>query len=198
MTLRHLLREKRTILGIVLLALIAAFTGWRRAATPPTGSADPPPALTRDSDYTLERFALTVLNEQGRLAVSLTGETMEHDPGSERSLVNAPEATVTGTGDTRWKGSALKGWIADDGGELTLSGSVKLTREPSQSVAPLELTTETLTLFPEREQAMTEAPVTIVQPGARLQGIGMQVDLARGSYRLDSRVRGDYDTPDSS
>lgn len=197
-TLSHLLREKRTILGIALLALVAAFTGWRRVATPPTGSADPPPALTRDSDYTLERFDLTVLNERGRLAVSLTGATMEHDPGNERSLIEAPEATVTGPEDTRWEGSARQGWIADDGGELTLSGSVRLIRMPSESVAPLELTTETLTLFPDLEQAMTAAPVTIVQPGARLQGVGMQVDLARGSYELNTRVRGIYDTPDSS
>lgn len=195
--LRHLLREKRTLLGIALVALVAAFTGWRRMASPPAEPAALPTATTRDTDYTLERFTLTLLDEQGRLNVSLAGESMEHDPRGKRSLIESPEAVVTGAGESRWEGSAREGVISDEGDELQLTGNVRLARGPRESVSPLELTTESLTLYPELDQARTSAPVTIVQPGARLEGTGMQVDLAQGSYQLNAQVRGRYDTPES-
>lgn len=195
---RQLLREKRTILGITLLALVAAYTGWQRMDAPPSGTEELPQAAVRGTDYTLEEFTLSLLDEQGRLGVSLTGKSLEHDPRDERSRIEAPRATVTGPGDSRWEGDAREGWITDDGGELHLSGSVRLRRKPGESVPPLELTTETLTLYPERDQARTPAFVTIVQPGARLEGTGMQVDLARGTYQLNAQVRGRYDTPESN
>lgn len=194
----YLLREKRTVLGIVLLAAVAAYTGWRRMAPPPAEMDTLPQAAVRDTDYTLEGFTLTLLDEQGRLGVSLTGGSLEHDPREKRSHIQAPRAVVTGAGDTRWEGNAREGWIADDGDELYLSGNVRLNRPASESGSPLELTTETLTLFPDRDQAQTPAFVTIVRPGASLEGTGMQVDLARGTYRLNAQVRGRYDTPDSN
>lgn len=195
---RQVLREKRTIVGIVVVALVAAYTGWRRVATPPTRSADLPSAATRGADYTLDGFTLTLLDEQGRPAVSLTGEALEHDPRLERSRIRAPEAEVATPGEAVWRGAAREGWVADDGGELQLAGDVRLTRLPGPGVTRLELSTQALTLYPERDQARTAKAVTIVQPGAELRGVGMLVDLAQGSYQLNANVRGRYDTPDSN
>lgn len=194
--LRQLLREKRTILGIALLALLAAYTGWQRMDAPPADTEGPPQAAAPDTDYTLEDFTLTLLDEGGRLNASVTGRSMAHDPRAKRSRIEAPRATVSGPGGSRWEGDARQGWISDDGGELHLSGRVRLIRRPGESVPPLELATEVLTLYPERDTAMTPAFVTIVQPGAKLEGTGMQVDLASGSYQLHAHVRGRYDTPD--
>lgn len=195
--LKHLFLEKRTLLGIAVLALVVAFTGWRRMAAPPADTGAMPPAVTRDTDYTMERFTLTLLDEQGRLGVSLAGEAMEHDPRDGRSRIQTPQATVTGDEGTLWDAGARQGWISDDGGELKLSGDVRLARQASETVSPLELNTEELFLYPRRDQAWTPAPVSLIQPGARLEGTGMQVDLARGSYQLNAQVRGRYDTPDS-
>lgn len=194
--LRQLLREKRTILAIALLALLAAYTGWQRMGAPPAGTDGPPEAAALDTDYTLEDFTLTLLDEEGRLNASVTGGSLAHDPQAERSRIEAPRATVSAPGGTRWEGDARQGWVSDDGGELHLSGRVRLNRHPEESVPPLELSTEVLTLYPKRDIAMTPAFVTIVQPGARLEGTGMRVDLARGSYQLHAQVRGRYDTPD--
>lgn len=194
--LRHLLREKRTILAIALLTMLAAYTGWQRMDAPPVGTGGPPQAAALDTDYTLEEFTLTLLDEGGRLNASVTGRSMAHDPQAERSRIEAPRAMVSGAGSSRWEGDAQQGWVSDDGGELHLSGRVRLNRHPGESEPPLQFTTEVLTLFPKRDTAMTPAFVTLVQPGARLEGTGMQVDLARGSYQLHAQVRGRYDTPD--
>jgi LPS export ABC transporter protein LptC len=195
--LRHLLREKRTTLAIALLALLAAYTGWQRMASPPAGTDGPPQAATLDTDYTLQDFTLTLLDEEGQLNASVTGRSMAHDPQAERSRIEAPRTMVSSPRGIRWEGDARQGWVSDDGGELHLSGRVRLNRHPEESVPPLQFATEVLTLYPKRDTAMTPAFVTIVQPGARLEGTGMQVDLARGNYQLHAQVRGRYDTPDS-
>lgn len=194
----HRLREHRTLLAILVLAGLAAYTGWRRVAVPPARDGGLPPEVAVGADYSLERFVLTLLDESGRTGLSLTGLSLEHDPRRRRSRIESPEATITAREGVRWEGSAAHGWVDDEGTRVRLEGGVELARRESPGVTPLELQTEVLTLYPERDQARTPAHVTLVQPGARLQGVGMRVDLARGYYELNSRVRGRYDVPDSN
>lgn len=194
----HRLREHRTLAGIACLAVLVAFTGWRRLATPPPAPGELPPTAATGSDYRLERFVLTLLDEDGRAGLTLTGVTMEHDPRAGQSTVTSPETSVTGPDGVRWEGSAKNGVVDDDGTRIRLDGNVTLARQEAEGIVPLRLQTERLTLYPEREQARTPAHVTLVQPGAQLQGVGMRVDLARGSYELNARVRGRYDTPHSN
>ena len=195
--LRRRVREHRTVVGILALAGLAAFTGWRRLDTPSPGPSALPPAAAMGVDYSLERFVLTMLDESGRSGLSLTGVSLEHVPQTKRSRIEAPDTSVR-AGDARWHGSAARGWVNDEGTQVQLTGNVKLSRLESEGITPLELQTEELTLYPERDRASTPALVTLIQPGARLQGEGMLVDLARGYYELDARVRGRYDVPDSN
>lgn len=193
----RLLREHRTALAIVCLAVIAGLTGWRRLTSSPPDAAPLPPSVAAGADYTLERFVLTLLDETGRPGLTLSGVSMEHDPREERSSIQRPEATVTGPEGVRWEGSARTGWVDDAGRQVLLEGDVVLARQESETVAPMRLQTETLTLYPERDQARTPARVTLVQPGAQLQGSGLLVDLERGYYELRARVRGRYDVPEA-
>lgn len=149
------------------------------------------------ADYSLERFVLTLLDESGRTGLSLTGVSLEHDPQANLSRVVAPETSVNARG-ARWHGSAARGWVNDAGTQVQLTGNVRLSRLESNGNTPLELQTEVLTLYPERDRASTPALVTLIRPGARLQGEGMMVDLASGYFELDARVRGRYDVPDSN
>lgn len=191
----RLLSEHRTLLGILCLAVLAAYTGWHRLSAPPPDETTLPAAAVVGADYSLDRFVLTLLDEEGRTGVSLSGVSMEHDPRKKRSHISSPETTVTGPEGVSWDGSARQGWISDDGERVHLSGNVQLSRRESETVTSLELQTEELTLYPEQDQARTGSHVTLVQPGAELQGVGMLVDLARGYYELNARVRGRYDVP---
>ena len=55
------------------------------------------------------------------------------------------------------------------------------------------LLTQFLTLYPKQNVAITDAPVTIEQPGLKINAKGLRADLNSGNIELLSNARGHYD-----
>lgn len=192
------LRERRTLIGTACLALLVAVTGWSRFAPEPEDpSRDLPPGAAPQSDYALTDFTLTLLDENGTLSVRLHGSAMQHDPERERSVFDDPRTRIQRSPDVLWRATARSGWVNDDGETIQLQQQVRLDRE-SGALPELRLETDSLTLFPARQQAGTDDEVLVEQPGAEVRGRGMRVDLAAGHYQLDAQVKGRYEMPQAS
>lgn len=189
------LGERRTLIGIVLLALLVAVTGWRRVATTQTEPVAPlPPGAARESDYSLASFTLRLLDAEGSPQLTLTGTAMRHDPRRKRSEIEDPRARVFDTPSGEWLATARAGWVSDDSRIVHLEADVLLNRE-GEGQPPLRLETRSLDVHPQREMARTDEQVLIQQPGAEVRGRGLRVNLTRGHYQLLAEVKGRYEMP---
>lgn len=191
------LRERRTQLGIVCLAVAVAVIGWNRMISTSSSPLPAlPPGTAPHSDYALSEFTLTMLDESGELNVLLNGNAMRHDPARERSAFDQPRAHIRQAGHT-WHASARSGWISDDGTTIQLDDEVELTREAG-SLPELALHSDSLLLYPERERASSPGDVRIMQPSGEVRGRGLRADLAAGEYQLEAQVKGRYEMPQAS
>lgn len=183
----------RVLVSLGLLA-IAAISGWslwskRNAPNDTVAAADGRP------DYVLHDFTLVALDAQGRETFTLRAPKLARDPGTETMEIVTPLFLIppregSSNGDA-WQVRADTGWVSAEGDELRLRGAVKAESDGSTDM-PVTITTEQLSVFPEADRVTSPVAVTINRPGSILRGNGLEVNLARKQYTLQSEVRSRY------
>ena len=93
-----------------------------------------------------------------------------------------------------WQVQARRGWVSATHDRIKLQGSV-LGTSPREDKRDIRLTTEQLTVFPDRHHASSPVVVTVTQPGSILRGRGLEVALDTRRYTLLSQVRSRYVPP---
>jgi|GEM_PF-5359654 len=190
-----IISERRTLIGIVCLAVVVALIGWRRFAASTSSPGRLPPEASQEADYSLSDFQLTLLDENGAPSMELRGSTMQHDPALERSSFKNPRARMQEAAGVEWDARAESGWVTDDGARVQLAKAVELNRTGA-SMPELTLKTDALMLYPKDKLARTDAVVALSQPGASLRGQGFSADFASGHYQLNAQVEGNYEIED--
>lgn len=190
-----IISERRTLIGIVCLAVVVAITGWRRFAASTATPGQLPPEASQEADYSLGDFQLTLLDESGAPSMELRGSSMQHDPALERSSFENPRARMMESQGVEWDARAESGWVNDDGTRVQLERSVELDRS-GKSRPGLTVKTDSLMLYPKDKLARTDAIVALSQPGAKLRGQGFSADFASGHYQLNAQVEGNYEIQD--
>ena len=176
-------------LSIVLLlaAIVSGWSAWRqRADTPGDATA------AKRSDYVLRDFELIALNREGRESFTLRAPLLEQDPADRTIAIQTPLFLVPERDGGRWQARAHTGWVSSSHDELRLEGDVRMT-SPEDGGRDVLLTTTRMTLLPEANQARSDDLVTIQQPGSRIQGLGMEVDLSTKRYEFSSQVKQRYE-----
>lgn len=85
-----------------------------------------------------------------------------------------------------------RGWVAGEGDEIRLLGRVTIDRAATHPEGPLHLVTQDLRLFPQQQQAHTDAHVIATSPTYRVEGVGMQMDMKAQRIVLLSQVEGEH------
>lgn len=184
--------SRRTIFSIVFMLLLAAATQyWLNEVD------DGPPALVRSSEetseYTLDDFVLSAMNDDGQLAFEVTAPRLAENPTDRSADIEAPEIVIYEAAEASWQVQAQNGWISHDAKTLKLQGEVSIRRQPSDAEKPVTtIDTSNMTVFPRRQEARTNAPVEIRRPGLILSGVGMRANLRKERYQILSNVRVRY------
>lgn len=179
--------------GIVLLviALIAAATWWAQHRVQAPGGLTGEPEPSRP-DYYMDDFRILVTDENGRARYELAGKRIAHLPDDDSGELQAPELVFHGEDSTPWTVKAAAGWVASGGDEVQLHGDVQVSRPETGTQAPVTVETESLAVRPQERTALTEDPVVITSPGARLTGTGLFADLNARRIELLANARGVY------
>lgn len=127
--------DAKRIAAALTLALIAGGSWWL-TRTVSVSEIVPDGKTRHDPDYTIEKFTMTTMNEQGRKRYSLAARQLLHyaDDGSSDLdhpyLIQYKEGSAAPV-HTR----ADKGWIPKDGSQILMSGNVLAARgrDPLQS-----------------------------------------------------------------
>lgn len=186
------MNSQRQSTAIVLLALVAAVTGWW--AWNLSEQEGPPPLVGPPrSDYSVEEFELIAFDEQGAEAFSMRGPRLARHPHLGHIEVEQPRLRMPGEAGQGWTGRSERAWIRRDGDVVRMLGGVDLQSSPARAANATRLRSEELELLPEQRTASSESLVTISGPGSILRGRGMRADLATRRLELLNEVKGRYE-----
>ncbi len=184
------------IVSLALLTGLGLFTFYlaqvaERGQRP--RSADAPPS--NDPDYFVERLALLTMNERGEPAFRLEARELHHFPADDTTDFEAPVMVSLDPARPRVTITANRGKLLQGGVEAHLSGDVVVTRGATANAAPMVASTPYAIVLPDEDIVRTDRPVTVVQGGNRLTGVGMELNNRTRQLRVDSQVRAVLEPP---
>ena len=181
---------KRPLLFSALLAgtaVLASVAVWQLQPKPRPLA----PVPTR-SDYILENFELTSLNERGEEAFSVAAPHLERDPGGKSLSIRKPRFSFPDRKEGRWQATSDTAWVADKGVEVRLNDNVVFVGPPTPSGDHTRFATAHLQVFPKQDLALSEDSVTITRSDSILTGVGLRADMKAHRVQLLANVKGRY------
>jgi len=144
-------------------------------------------------DFFMENTRILMLNEQGTPAYQLRSARATHQRDDDSTLLEQPNLLYYRAGEAHpWLLQAQQGVVTAGGEQVDMITDVLLQRQdPSAPTA--RMTTQALTLYPERDYAETAQSVRIESAGSETTATGMQVFLDDGRLELLSNVRGQHE-----
>lgn len=183
--------NRRTLFLLSLVALLVIATTWlSQKSEKPTPTAEQ--AAAPVADYFIRGFDATITAANGLPSHHLRSDSLTHFAESGIVELEQPYLTVFRPHDEQWRVEAKSGRMEGDGNQITLRGKVILTQQ--SRAQPLQVTTDKLLLYPDKQYGETDTPVTISAPSGRVSGVGMKVYGEENRLLLLSDVRGRYDS----
>jgi lipopolysaccharide export system protein LptC len=144
-------------------------------------------------DFFMENTQILMFNEQGTPAYQLRSARATHQRTDDSTQLEQPNLLYYRPGEEHpWLLRAQQGSVTKGGDQVDLMNDVLLQRQDPNDPSR-RMTTQALTLFPERDYAETAQSVRIENAGSVTTADGMQVFLDDGRLELLSNVRGQHE-----
>jgi lipopolysaccharide export system protein LptC len=178
----------QALFPLLILTLLAGLTFWLEHTSRVVEEHNDG-RYRHDPDYTVDNFTLRRLDAQGKLEYSLVADAMLHYPDDDSTEVIAPRLTHVGRPQPMHL-SAKRAHVSKDGNEVVLYEDVRAVREATAKDPEVVVTTSQLSVYPDRDFAVTDKPVRIVQGQSVMNGVGMEIDQKNMVYKLLSNTHG--------
>jgi len=184
----HVLRQGLgSYLPLLLMAALAAGTGWLVKNTPQRPVTPAASAVRETPDYTMRDFSITRFDASGRVALRIDGDVMRHYPATDRLDIDvvrihaiAPDGRVT---DATARHALANG----DGSEMQLIGDARVQSRLAGG-DQLVVSGEFLHAFLRFERLRSHLPVHITRSGADTRAAGMDYDHVQQLLQLSGPV----------
>jgi lipopolysaccharide export system protein LptC len=164
---------QRPISNYVALLALAGGTWWLADYLTPKEA--PAEKLSRGKvDYYSTHISRTVMTPEGIPKSLLYAVTMTHYKGSDRTEMEKPVMTLYKPGASPWIIHSDTATSLSGGSAVYLNGDVLITRETNQGDI-VKIITRDVKYDPDKNYAETAEYATILGPGDKLSGTGMQV-----------------------
>jgi len=181
---------RRPLLLSALLAAAGALAGVAVWELQPAPKPLPPEPV--HSDYILENFQLTSLNDRGMESFSVMAPHLERDPGGKSLTITKPRFAFPDKQQGRWDGASDTAWVAEKGVEIRLNGNVQFTGPTEPSGDRTRFASNSLRVFPKQDLALSDDSVTVTRSDSILRGTGLRADMKAHRISLLSDVKGRY------
>ena len=183
--------RRNLVAGVLLLVAVAGgLAVWQMRQTAPA----PKPGPVR-SDYVLENFELTSLDEAGLESFSVKAPRLERDPRGKSLTLQLPQFSFPDKDGGRWQARSDTAWVADKGVEVRLNDKVEMIGPPTPLGERTRFNTEHLQIFPKQDLALSQDRVTISRADSILRGTGLRADMRSKHIQLLADVKGRYAPP---
>ena len=181
--------RKRSAAALVMLVIasIAGTAVWNLQTRQPLLHVE-----SGRSDYILENFELTSLDERGNESFSVQAPYLERDPHGKSLSIRLPRFSFPDKNSGRWQANSATAWVAEKGVEVRLNDSVHLIGPPSPLGEQTLFDTEHLQVFPKQDLALSQDFVTIRRADSILHGTGLRADMRSHHIQLLANVKGRY------
>ncbi|RDS82433.1 LPS export ABC transporter periplasmic protein LptC [Dyella psychrodurans] len=197
MNFRQYLRDNRTTVAIVILAIAAPASWmlqrWVAGTTPVNDFVGPPIA-----DYVLYNSTVWSYDVNGLLSFTMSAPRMDRRAGDESMYINTPVFDIKSKkpGVPDWHGNAPFGWVNKSGTLMQLNGPVYMQRPAFKQSAtgvlsPMAtLCTSNVTGWPKENRIQTADPAVMTQGASVMNGVGMRASLNDNHLELLNDVHG--------
>ena len=182
------MRRRRLIAASLLaVAVVAGLAVWEMRP-----QSKPRAASATRSDYILENFELTSLDENGLESFSVKAPRLEREPNGKSLTMQLPQFSFPDKDGGRWLATSNSAWVAEKGVEVRLIDKVELVGPPSALGDRARFSTAHLNIFPKQDLALSDDPVTISRADSILHGTGLRADMQTHRIQLLANVKGRY------
>ncbi|KEA63260.1 hypothetical protein ADIMK_2784 [Marinobacterium lacunae] len=182
----------RLLIALAIIAPVLIFWGFSGdTLQQPSGSSKENAASI---DFFMHDARTVYWSPEGDLAREWQTPELKHYPLRSRSELLEPETSMPTPEGGLYKMRANEGWIVDDQSQIQLAGDVEVHHNP-QSGPNGVLTTSSLTIYPPRNIARTDAPAKLVRDGEQTETVGLEVYFDQQRIELLSNVQGRYNAP---
>lgn len=180
---------------LVLLAMLAALTLWiDRTVQPPQPKRDG--SSRHDMDYKVNNFSTTKSDRNGNPRYVLSATELLHYPDDDSTQLMRPRFTQYSANKPYTQIQGQRGQISSNGEDVYFMDHVQVVRGASPGRGELTVLTEYLHLIPEKEIAVTDRPVSILQaPHTVIRGTGMEYNKKERTLKLSGRAHVHYEKP---
>jgi len=174
----------------VILAILTVLLLFRDKDK--TESDDLANDFNQTSDYSMQDFTMTIMDETGRPSRIISGKDMAHYPEGDSSVIHYLEAHIMKQGEETWLITSDQGDTAGKGEDILLTGNVIINKSNDDGTV---LNTEKLHLDSKNNTAYTDVAARFKSPTGVTDTVGFHAVLADETINLHSRVKGKYDAP---
>jgi len=118
------MKSENIVLAMLMIALLG-LSIWLQFGLLETEPLREEPEITHDPDYYVENFTATGMDEEG-IRYVLEAERMVHYPDDGSALLDNPHVIQFQPGSVPRHVYAESGWLSGDGGEVRLTGNVRV------------------------------------------------------------------------
>ncbi len=144
-------------------------------------------------DSFMDHPKLTSYNSEGKIKDTFSSSCVTHFPLHDTSHAIKPIILNYAKKGPPWHITADLGTMTEGDNNVHLQGNVVIRQPAGENSHDVTFTTSSLNYYPNRQYAETKQPVQVVQPGTRIDGIGMTANLKTGEINLLNQSRGEYD-----
>lgn len=143
-------------------------------------------------DAFMEEVTATIINKEGSPSIQIVATKMTHYVTNDTTEIIKPLLTLYRKSPKPWHLTADHARSLQGTDEILLWENVVIQHPGDINNEQTTLLTPTLTVYPEKQIALTPDPVTIHQPNSEIFAVGMNADLVTGAVKLLSQARGEY------
>ena len=181
---------------LILLALLATMSFWLDRKVQPTAHrADG--STRHDPDFIVEGFSAVKMNPDGTRRYALAAKRMVHFPDDNSTQLELPRLVYF---DYQRAPVTIRSETAEavQGGGVFFRGDVQIIRSAYASNAELGLFTSFLHVMPDKDLAMTDKPVRMVEGNSTASSVGLEFNNVTREIKLLSEVKASYANPKRS
>ncbi|EKD73685.1 MAG: hypothetical protein ACD_45C00217G0001 [uncultured bacterium] len=143
-------------------------------------------------DAYMENIVATITNKQGIPALKIESPKMIHFANDDTTYIMRPRVTIYRQSPQPWYINSDYAKATHGIGQIVFSNNVMIHHPFDVANPNTTMTTTSLTVFPNKQQATTSEAITITQPDTVVHAIGMFANLNDGTVKLLSQAKGDY------
>lgn len=176
------------IVAIAILLLLLLGTRWAVEYAEKSIPIDPPAPKNNTPSAISGNFVMLTSDENNHPDMRLEGKHFRYFSDDESYEFDDPKSISQKVDQPRMTGTADLARLTDDGDTVKLTGNAHLHRVATEDESQLDIYSEELYIYPNRDFVESFVPTTVVQGKSTLKGTGMTYNNKTRQLHVTSRT----------